>query len=74
MKHLFTFLLILSGSLAFGQKVSSENISMLPPIHQLRIYEIPKENKLVFLDRFRDHAQNNEEIWIYHCSDLGIGI
>ncbi|MDR6371161.1 heme-degrading monooxygenase HmoA [Chryseobacterium bernardetii] len=56
MKHLFTFLLILSGSLAFGQKVSTENISMLPPIHQLRIYEIPKENKLVFLDRFRDHA------------------
>lgn len=27
------------------------------PIHQLRIYTIPTENKPVFHDRFRDHAQ-----------------
>lgn len=56
MNHLFTFLLILSGCLVSGQKVSRENISLPNPIHQLRIYEIPKENKQVFLDRFRDHA------------------
>ncbi|MFP8892871.1 MULTISPECIES: NIPSNAP family protein [Chryseobacterium] len=31
-------------------------MSSPPPVHQLRIYEIPKENKQVFLDRFRDHA------------------
>ena len=26
------------------------------PIHQLRIYEIPRENRQVFNERFRDHA------------------
>lgn len=26
------------------------------PIHQLRIYELPKENEQAFHDRFRDHA------------------
>jgi heme-degrading monooxygenase HmoA len=26
------------------------------PIHQLRIYKIPTENRQVFHDRFRDHA------------------
>ncbi|MDR4954394.1 NIPSNAP family protein [Chryseobacterium sp. ES2] len=56
MKYLFTYLFILSGYLVFGQKVSGENISTPQPVHQLRIYEIPKENKQVFLDRFRDHA------------------
>ncbi|PWW29121.1 MULTISPECIES: NIPSNAP family protein [unclassified Chryseobacterium] len=55
MKHLFTFVLVILGFFTFGQKVSTENISS-PPVHQLRIYEIPKENKQVFLDRFRDHA------------------
>jgi len=57
MKHLFTFLLIIAGCFIFGQKFSQENISAMPvPVHQLRIYEVPKENKQVFLDRFRDHA------------------
>lgn len=57
MKHLFTFLLIIAGYFTFGQKFSQENISaMQAPVHQLRIYEVPKENKQVFLDRFRDHA------------------
>ncbi|WP_198425309.1 NIPSNAP family protein [Chryseobacterium panacisoli] len=57
MKHLFTFLLIIAGYFTFGQKLSHENISAMPaPVHQLRIYEVPKENKQVFLDRFRDHA------------------
>ena len=26
------------------------------PIHQLRVYEIPRENRQVFNERFRDHA------------------
>ncbi|MBB6329906.1 heme-degrading monooxygenase HmoA [Chryseobacterium sediminis] len=57
MKHLFTFLLIITSYFTFGQKFSQENTSVQPnPLHQLRIYEIPKENKQVFLDRFRDHA------------------
>ena len=56
MKHLSTFLFILSGCLVFGQKVFGENIATPQPVHQLRIYEIPKENKQVFLYRFRDHA------------------
>ena len=27
------------------------------PVHQLRIYKVPKQNLKVFHDRFRDHAQ-----------------
>jgi len=30
--------------------------STVPPIHQLRIYEIPSKNWEVFHERFRDHA------------------
>lgn len=57
MKHLITLLFIISGHIAFGQKVSERNTSaLLRPVHQLRVYEVPKENKQVFLDRFRDHA------------------
>lgn len=57
MKYLFTVFLIIAGYFAFGQKLSQEKISTMPaPVHQLRIYEVPKENKQVFLDRFRDHA------------------
>ncbi|KAA2222792.1 NIPSNAP family protein [Chryseobacterium sediminis] len=57
MKHLFTFLLIITSYFTFGQKLSQENTSVQSvPLHQLRIYEVPKENKQVFLDRFRDHA------------------
>lgn len=56
MKHLITLLFIISGHIAFGQKVSEGNTSALRPVNQLRIYEVPKENKQVFLDRFRDHA------------------
>lgn len=42
--------------LIFGQTPSSKDSFVSSPVHQLRIYEIPKENKQVFLDRFRDHA------------------
>jgi heme-degrading monooxygenase HmoA len=57
MKKLFAIFLFTLSGIAFGQtnsqKVpSSEKL----PIHQLRIYEIPTENRQVFLDRFRDHA------------------
>lgn len=26
------------------------------PVHQLRIYEVPRENRVAFHERFRDHA------------------
>lgn len=57
MKRLLTiFLIIWCGSI-FGQTLYQQDTSpMIPPIHQLRIYEIPKENRQVFLERFRDHA------------------
>ena len=53
MKQIFIVLLNVFWSSVFGQETSQKDSS---PIHQLRIYEIPKENKQVFLDRFRDHA------------------
>lgn len=57
MKHLFIFLLVIISCFTFGQKLSQKpGFVQTGPIHQLRIYEIPKENKQVFLDRFREHA------------------
>lgn len=57
MKQLFITLLIVMGSSVLGQATNKKDASSSDfPIHQLRIYEIPKENKQVFLDRFRDHA------------------
>lgn len=57
MKQLFTLLLMMSGFLIFGQGKLLKNSPMeQPSVHQLRIYEIPNENRQVFLDRFRDHA------------------
>lgn len=51
MKRLFIFLLIISGCLIFGQEnTRKKNIHDKLPVHQLRIYEIPKENRQVFLD------------------------
>ncbi|UOB19444.1 NIPSNAP family protein [Abyssalbus ytuae] len=46
-KFLFIFLF---GNIIFASPLKE------PPIHQLRIYEIPKENVKVFHERFRDHA------------------
>lgn len=44
--------LFITVSVANGNvKTVSEN-----PVHQLRIYEIPKENREVFHERFKDHA------------------
>lgn len=56
MKYLLILLMLILRNFTFGQEVSRENIPVLPPVHQLRIYEIPKENKQVFLGRFREHA------------------
>ncbi|AZA83411.1 NIPSNAP family containing protein [Chryseobacterium lactis] len=57
MKKLFIIFLIILSGITLGQTISSKDSSSgKPPIHQLRIYEIPKENRQVFLDRFRDHA------------------
>jgi len=46
--HLFLLLIIAGNS----QSVSPPH----QPVHQLRIYEIFKDNKQAFHDRFRDHA------------------
>jgi hypothetical protein len=56
MKYLLILLMLILRNFTFGQEVSRENIPVLPPVHQLRIYEIPTEDKQVFLGRFRDHA------------------
>lgn len=56
MKQLFIFSLFVLGGFVFGQTNSSRHSSSSVPVHQLRIYEIPKENRQVFLNRFRDHA------------------
>ncbi|MBP2617649.1 NIPSNAP family protein [Chryseobacterium jejuense] len=57
MKQLFALFLFVLGGFVFGQTYSSkESLPLVHPLHQLRIYEIPKENRQVFLDRFRDHA------------------
>jgi len=51
---------ILSGIIILMVLVSYRNANAETitetPIHQLRIYVIPKENLQVFHDRFRDHA------------------
>lgn len=37
-----------------------------PPIHQLRIYTVPKQNREVFHERFRDHAQRIMKKYNFH--------
>lgn len=61
MKYFFAILLSTSASIAFEQvdsQYSVVNLEQLQntPIHQLRIYEIPKANRQVFNERFKDHA------------------
>jgi heme-degrading monooxygenase HmoA len=52
-KFVFTFLIFAGTfSLTHGQGTNDP-----APIHQLRIYTLPKENRQVFHERFRDHAQ-----------------
>lgn len=52
-KLIAIFLIILSGT-GFGQKFPETEFSLVKlPGHQLRIYEIPKENRQVFLDRLK---------------------
>lgn len=54
MKQIITLVLIFGIFSSYGQSdVESVDSN---PIHQLRIYEIPKENEQVFHDRFKDHA------------------
>ncbi|MCW5909982.1 MAG: NIPSNAP family protein [Cyclobacteriaceae bacterium] len=57
MRHLLTLLLIMFVVPASGQTApKNDPITLNEPIHQLRIYEIPKENRQAFHNRFRDHA------------------
>lgn len=56
MKQIFILMLpILATTSSFGQ--SKFDSMEVKPIHQLRIYEVPLENKQAFHNRFRDHAQ-----------------
>lgn len=57
MKKIITLLLTLTTLSVFGQTNSkSDSVLLVKPIHQLRIYEIPKENKQNFHERFANHA------------------
>lgn len=57
MRQLLTLLSIMFTISASGQTVAKDDqITLNEPIHQLRIYEIPKENRQPFHNRFRDHA------------------
>ena len=55
MRHVFAFMLMIWATTLFGQTSLESN--EVKPIHQLRIYEVPLENKQAFHNRFRDHAQ-----------------
>lgn len=61
MKYLFAILYSICVSIAFGQVESQNNGVNLEklqsrPIHQLRIYEVPKTNRQAFNERFKEHA------------------
>lgn len=51
----FSVVLIVGVILFFSSSLFAQNKDQ-KPIHQLRIYEIPKENRQVFHERFKDHA------------------
>ncbi|HRE63736.1 MAG TPA: NIPSNAP family protein [Ferruginibacter sp.] len=56
-RQLIMQLLIMFTLSANGQtEQKTDSLTLSKPIHQLRIYEIPKENRLAFHNRFRDHA------------------
>lgn len=61
MKNMVTIAFAIWASISFGQADFQNNADSLKlkddtPIHQLRIYKIPKENRQVFNERFKDHA------------------
>lgn len=39
-----------------GLLPAAQGLAGAEPVHQLRIYEVPRENRQVFHERFRDHA------------------
>ena len=49
---LISMAVLVSGFISYNTSLKKED----KPIHQLRIYEIPKDNLQVFHNRFRDHA------------------
>jgi hypothetical protein len=57
MKQIVTILFLVLSNSAIGQtKTNTDSITVAEPIHQLRIYKIPKENRTNFHNRFSDHA------------------
>jgi hypothetical protein len=64
MKQTLVLLLILWASVASGQTGQGQEGNK--PIHQLRVYEVPKENKQVFHERFRDHAHRIMKKYGFH--------
>lgn len=55
MKSLFITSLTLSTFLLVGSNANGQSADKAP-VHQLRIYEIPKNNRQPFHDRFEEHA------------------
>jgi hypothetical protein len=51
MKHLIVTAALLLFFAGYSLASVTDN-----PVHQLRIYTVPKQNQKVFHDRFRDHA------------------
>jgi NIPSNAP len=57
MKQIVTILFLVLGNSAIGQtKSNTDSLTVVEPIHQLRIYQIPKENRANFHKRFSEHA------------------
>jgi hypothetical protein len=57
MKQIVTMLFLVLGNSAIAQtKSSTDSITVVEPIHQLRIYQIPKKNRANFHKRFSEHA------------------
>ena len=50
------FLISFFVFLVIAAKSQPQSTAPSPPVHQLRIYEIFKDNKQAFHERFRDHA------------------
>ncbi|MBS1731310.1 MAG: NIPSNAP family protein [Bacteroidetes bacterium] len=57
LKLILSLLGIILVNVTSGQTtLKKDSLTLAEPIYQLRIYEIPKENRDVFHARFKDHA------------------
>lgn len=69
--HVLVLPLTIWATTIFGQSLESNDAK---PIHQLRIYEVPIENKQAFHNRFRSYTENYEKLWIQNHSYVGVRV